>query len=231
MWFDIIKADLPYVGRKGTARELYKKKHIDIVENLLLKLKQEIPQLNWESSGFVKGAKGETSTIHQPFTETSQIYIFHRIGASDSEFLITIMAPAQDEPPKHLTAEEIITKIKKHIIEPRERAKQWIIETANKLDYVTINGDWIEIEPEWGKSVGFQGFNRPVNLKYVFNMNNIHDELCIIRVITDSSGNIHESDVCLSESNRFDAPIADSYVTVMLLANDKDGWNSMWDDA
>ena len=126
---------------------------------------------------------------------------------------------------------DIVKRISMAKTPAEERAEQLVIETANKLDYVTINGDWVEIEPEWGKSVGFQGFNRPVNLKYVFNMNNIHDELCIIRVITDSSGNIHERDVCLSESNRFDAPIADSYVTVMLMAGNKNSWNSMWDDA
>ena len=83
MWFDIIKADPPYVGRKGGgghdrvrpkwAEEVSEKKHIDIVKNLLLKLKQEIPQLNWESSGFVKGDDESMSRIHQPFNEISQI--------------------------------------------------------------------------------------------------------------------------------------------------------------
>ena len=244
MWFDIIKADPPYVGRKGGgghgrvrpkwAEEVSEKKHIDIVKNLLLKLKQEIPQLNWESSGFVKGDDESMSRIHQPFNEISQIFIWHKIGASDSEFLIQIMAPGQDEPPKYLTAEEIITKIKKHIIEPRERAKQWIIETANKLDYVTINGDLVEIEPEWvvtknnGAGSGFKG---PISFKYVFNMNNIHDQLCILHVVTDSDGRVYKNNLCLHRNKTFNVPIADSYVTTMLMAGNKTNWESMWGNA
>ena len=243
MWFDIIKADPPYVGRKGGsgkggglkwARELSGKKHIDMMNNLLLKLKQEIPQLNWISSGFVKNDKGPHSIIHQPFNEITQVYIFHNVGASDSEFLLQFVPPVPNSTPKYFTAEEIITKIKKHIIEPTEKAEQLVIETANKLDYVTINGDWIEIELEWGKNMTIplnSGFKGPINMKYVFNMNNIHDELCITRVITDSTGDIHEEDICLSENKTFNAPIADSYVTTMLMAGNENNWKSMWDDA
>ena len=168
------------------------------------------------------------------------IKVDYPIGDSEEEFLEHFnrwtATPEEREEERERLKEEQYKEIKekqkaeqKRIEAAKQKAEQLVIETANKLDYVTINGNWIEIEPEWGKNIGFT-FGE-ASKKYVFNINNIHDGLCIIKVITDSTGTIHEEEICLSENKDFNAPIADSYVTVMLMANNKNSWISMWDDA
>tara|TARA_R110000765_G_scaffold138653_5_gene238663 strand:- start:812 stop:1498 length:687 start_codon:yes stop_codon:yes gene_type:complete len=101
----------------------------------------------------------------------------------------------------------------------REKAKQLVIETANKLDYVTIEGDWIKIEPEWAilESTSF-----------VFNMQDIHDEVCIAKIVDYPGYRIEEYTLCLSQNKSFTAPTADSYVTAMLMAGNREDWKGMW---
>jgi hypothetical protein len=104
--------------------------------------------------------------------------------------------------------------VKKDLTDAEKRAEQLVIDTINRLDYVSFDkGDWIKIQPAWADKF---------NIYFVFNMNLIHSEVDI-KEIGDS-----EIDLCLSRNPNTDTPMADSYVSAMLLANDENAWANLW---
>jgi len=247
MWFDIIKnnsdeikifRDLGYDIPDGMDIKAERKKHISMMENLLQKLKQEIPYLDWDARGFF-----EDEPEHLPDRtdlRASGLITGELKFNSDDRWPFLIFGKFMDSgfelvhtptPVHHrdLTAEEVITKIKEYVSDPRERAEQLVIETANELDYVTIKGDEVIIRPDWINQYlwGDEFESRPDREMY-FNLNNIHEKLCIRhRIVGEKT---IQGEYCLSQDRGFDAPVADSYVTAMLMASTKENWMKIWEE-
>ena len=104
-----------------------------------------------------------------------------------------------------------------------KRAEQFIIDTANTLDYVTIENRIVKIKPNWLMDEELE--------YYAFKLDDIHTtrlggQLCIYKVFLFKGLRCQEQ-LCLSGPAK-DNPVADNYVTVMLMAGHQNQWESMW---
>tara|TARA_R110000824_G_scaffold80155_6_gene201786 strand:- start:422 stop:775 length:354 start_codon:yes stop_codon:yes gene_type:complete len=113
---------------------------------------------------------------------------------------------------------DIVKRISMAETDAEKRAEQLVYETIDKLDYVTIRGYMAVIKPAWAKNY---------NMYYTFDLLNMHNYFKICQYSTTYE---ESEDLCLDRDEEDDTPIADSYVSAMLIANDKDAWANMWEE-
>jgi hypothetical protein len=128
-----------------------------------------------------------------------------------------------------ITPEEVIVKVQEFVNEmaekdkAKEKAKQYVIDTANKLDYVRIEGDTIFIEADWMKRQN--AFPHHADGIY-FTLDYLNGNMLCVKYF--SGEKLHRGKLCLRRSESDETPIGDSYVTVMLMAATSLQWKSMW---
>jgi hypothetical protein len=114
--------------------------------------------------------------------------------------------------------------------EANKRAKQYVIDTANGLDYVKIEGDRVLITPEWiFNPKGGNWYNDDELQGYYFFIDSLdwrperqHQIGICLRTIASNRL------ICLDRKNRDPTPIGDAYVTLMLMASTERQWLSLW---
>lgn len=115
---------------------------------------------------------------------------------------------------------DIVKRISMAKTPAEKRAEQLVYETIDKLDYVRIDGNEAVIEPEWAKKL---------NVWFTFDLLNIHNYFTICEH-NFHDGDPSAEDLCLNRDKESNTPIADSYVSAMLMANNHDAWANMWDE-
>ena len=115
---------------------------------------------------------------------------------------------------------DIVKRISTAKTPAEKRAEQLVYETIDSLDYVRIDGDEVVIEPEWANK--FSAW-------FTFDLLNIHESFSICQH-NYHDGDPAADDLCLHRDENYNTPIADSYVTAMLLANDEDAWDDLWEE-
>jgi hypothetical protein len=125
-----------------------------------------------------------------------------------------------------------IIKVEFDYLEEREAnkiAKQYVIDTANELDYVKIEGDRVLITPEWiFQPKGQNWWNADELQGYYFFIDSLDWTaissslgICLRTIASDRI-------ICLDRKNRDPTPIGDAYVTLMLMASTERQWLSLW---
>jgi len=117
---------------------------------------------------------------------------------------------------------KIYVKGKVRESDAEKRAEQFIIDTANTLDYVTIENRIVKIKPNWLMDEELE--------YYQFKLDDIHkqhlkDSLYVYKVFPDDP----QEQLCLSAPSKGN-PVADNYVTVMLMAGHQNQWENMWEE-
>ena len=111
--------------------------------------------------------------------------------------------------------------------EANKRAKQYVIDTANELDYVKIEGDRVLITPEWMfKPKGRNWWNEDELQGYYFFIDSLDFRggahgICLRTIASNRI-------ICLDRKNHDPTPIGDAYVTLMLMAGTERQWLSLW---
>jgi len=124
-------------------------------------------------------------------------------------------------------------RLEEELSAAKERAEQLVIKTANELDYVTRQGNQIIIKPDWVNQYFKEKFGEKFGespkreREIYFDLRDIHKKVCVKYRFVGSVGSPNHV-WCLSKDNRSTAPMADSYVTVMLMARTKESWASIW---
>tara|TARA_R100000458_G_C8123696_1_gene141523 strand:- start:116 stop:544 length:429 start_codon:yes stop_codon:yes gene_type:complete len=103
-------------------------------------------------------------------------------------------------------------------LKPKEKAKQFVLETIKKLPWARLERDRVILEPIWAKRI---------DEYFYFDMKDINNESEKMCLWVNQSGT--NKKLCLSKgSNPNNAVPADFYVTLMMIIGNEKDFTDMW---